>query len=96
MYTVVEDRSLTPFTVIGSVLESLSPEYDMQTRVEFDFSHHLYEDTGALYSPEYIANRKDAKIDFLKHLSVSPDIPLTPENLIFTPDRAILTLPLTE
>ena len=68
----------------------------MQSRVEFQFSHPIYTDTGALYSPEYIAHRRDAKIDFLKHFSVSPDLPLTPDNVVLTPDRAIITLPLVE
>ena len=68
----------------------------MQTRVEFDFSHAIYTDTGSLYSREYIANRRDAKIDFLKHLSLSPEVPMTADNLILTPDHAILTLPLEE
>ena len=36
------------------------------------------------------------KIAFLKALNVSPHIDILPENLVLTPDRAILTLPLKE
>lgn len=96
VYTTLEDRILDEFTVTGSTLEVLSPEYDMQTRIEFRFSSPIYADSGALYSPAYIANRHAAKVSFLKHLSVVPDIGVTPENLVLTPDRAILTLPLKE
>lgn len=96
VYTTVEDRYLGTFTATGGALDVLSPEYDMRSRIEFSFSHPLYRDTGALYSPEYIANRHDAKIDFLKHLSISPDIPVTSEDLVLSPDRAILTLTLPE
>lgn len=96
VYSVLEDRTLEDFVATGSTLEVLSPEYDMQSRIEFDFSYPIYEDTGSLYSPAYIANRSNAKIAFLKSLSISPDIAITPDNLILTPDHAILTLPLAE
>lgn len=74
----------------------LSPEYDMQSRIEFSFSHPIYEDTGSLYSPAYISNRNDAKIAFLKSLNINQNIAVSPDNLVLTPDRAILTLPLQE
>ncbi len=68
----------------------------MKSQVEFRFSHSLYQDQGTLYSAEYIAHRGEAKIDFIKHLDVSPHIDITPDDVILTPDRAILTLPLKE
>ena len=95
-YSLLEDRTLQPFLIEASTLETLSPEYDMQTRIEFRFSHPMYEDIGTLSSPEYIANRHDAKLWFLKHLSIAPDMPISPESLVLFPDRAILTLPLQE
>lgn len=96
VYNILEDRNLDAFVATGSTLEVLSPEYDMQSRIEFDFSYPIYEDTGSLYSPAYIANRSNAKIEFLKNLNISPDIAVTPDNLVLTPDHAILTLPLAE
>lgn len=75
----------------------ISPEIDMMTQVEFTFSESLYSDTGALYSPAYIAHRHDAKIEFLKHLQVDGYADqISPDTLIFSPDHAILTLPLQE
>lgn len=68
----------------------------MKSQIEFRFSEPIYSDTGTLYSPEYIANRQQAKIHFLKHLNISPDLPILPENLILSPDRAVISLPLEE
>ena len=96
-YRVVEDRILDPFVATGSVGDMISPEIEMMTQVEFTFSEPLYSDTGALYSPEYIARRHDAKIEFLKHLQVDGYTdPVTPDNITFSPQRAIITLPLQE
>jgi hypothetical protein len=95
-YVVVEDRLLDPFSITGSLVNILSPEYDMKSQIEFRFSHDIYKDRGVLYSPEYISHRTDAKIDFLKSLQISPHIELTPDDVILTPDRAILTLNLEE
>ena len=94
--TLVEDRTLQPFSISSSTLQVLSPELDMKSQIEFRFSESIYSDTGTLYSHEYITNRQQAKIEFLKHLILSPDIPLLPENLILSPDRAIITLPLED
>lgn len=66
----------------------LSPEYDMQSQVEFRFTEDIYTDSGVLYSPEYMKNRSDAKIAFLKQLEISPEIPLTEANISLTPARA--------
>ncbi|MBP6981565.1 hypothetical protein KBB25_02220, partial [Candidatus Gracilibacteria bacterium] len=96
MTTIVEDRALQPFSISSSTLQVLSPELDMKSQIEFRFSESIYSDTGTLYSHEYITNRQQAKIEFLKHLILSPDIPLLPENLILSPDRAIITLPLED
>ncbi len=95
VYRTIEDRTLDPFVATASTLDTLSPEYDMKSQVEFDFSTPIYSDSGTLYSPEYIANRHSAKIHFLKHLDV-PGVAVSVENLTLTPDRAILTLPLEE
>lgn len=68
----------------------------MKSQVEFRFSHDIYTDSGVIYSPEYIAHRRDAKIAFLKTLDISPHVDVTPDDVILTPDRTILTLPLAE
>ena len=95
-YQLVEDRVLEPFTMTGETLDTLSPEYDMKSQIEFRFSRDIYTDTGTLYSPAYIDNRQSAKVEFLKHLDMTPALPITPLDLTLTPDRAILTLPLKE
>jgi hypothetical protein len=68
----------------------------MKSQVEFRFSEDIYRDRGTLYSGEYISHRNDAKIAFLKALSITPNIDVSPDNLILTPERAILTIPLKE
>lgn len=62
IYSVLEDRPLTTFTITPSTLDMLSPEYDMQSRIEFRFSHPFYEDQGSPNSPEYLAHREDEKL----------------------------------
>jgi hypothetical protein len=93
---VIEDRWLEDFTITGSIIQALSPEHDMKSQLEFRFSHDVYRDIGTLYSPEYIAHRRDAKIAFLQNLHINPNIDVSPDDLVLTPDRAILTLPLKE
>ena len=48
----------------------------MQSRIEFRFATDIFADTGALYSREYMEHRQAAKIEFLKHLSISNSITL--------------------
>lgn len=84
------DRRLSPFSATGSVIDMLSPEYDMKSQVEFRFSSDVYTDTGELYSPEYMKNRSEAKIALLKELEITPAIPLTEANISFTPDRVMI------
>jgi uncharacterized protein YfaS (alpha-2-macroglobulin family) len=95
-YRVLEDRFLWVWSITGSTIQALSPEYDMKSQIEFRFSEDIYRDRGALYSAEYISHRNDAKIAFLKSLRITPNVDLSPENLILTPERAIVTLPLKE
>ena len=68
----------------------------MQSSVEFRFSHDIYTDSGAIYSPEYLAHRGNIKKEFLSRLHIDPYTQVSIENLTLTPDRAIVTLPLTE
>ena len=84
------DEAIEQFVATGSIASMLSPEYDLQSEVEFRFSHDIFSDTGALYSQEYIDNRQAQKIAFLKLLDISPAIPLTEENIIMTPDKVTL------
>lgn len=96
LYQVVEDRFTDAFTATGSLSEALSPEFDMNSQIEFTFSHDIYADTGTLYSAEYMQHRSNQKIDFLKRFDITPNITLNEDNLMLTPDRAVLTLPLHE
>ena len=68
----------------------------MKSQIEFNFSHDIYSDTGVLYSAEYMNHRNDQKLEFLKRFDITPNINLTPDDLMLTPDRAVLTLPLSE
>ena len=89
-FAMVEDRRLAPLSATGKILSVLSPEYDMKSEIQFQFSSDIYADTGALYSPEYFENRKQAKLEFLKKIDINPLIALTEENIALTPDRATL------
>lgn len=91
----IESRNILPLTLSGTAIDVLSPEYDMQSRIQFDFSNPIFSDTGATNSREYILNRTNEKTLFLKHVEITPEIPLTLDNLVMTPDRAIIRLPLT-
>jgi uncharacterized protein YfaS (alpha-2-macroglobulin family) len=95
-FYTVEDRRLDVFTATGELSTALSPEYDMKSRIEFRFTSDIYSDTGIIYSREYMQNREDAKIEFLKHLSLTPNVPLTTENIALSPNRASILLPLEE
>lgn len=68
----------------------LSPEYDLQTEIEFRFSHDIFADTGALYSDAYVENRHLKKIDILKSLDISPNVTLTDDQIVLTPDKITL------
>lgn len=68
----------------------LSPEYDLQSEVEFRFSHDIFADTGALYSDEYIEHRRLQKLAILKALDISPAVPLTEEQIMLSPDRVTI------
>jgi hypothetical protein len=96
LYSVVEDRFIDPFTATGWLSEALSPEFDMKSQIEFTFSHDIYSDSGTLYSAEYMNHRSNQKIEFMKRFDITPNIGLKPEDLMLTPDRAVLTLPLEE
>lgn len=87
---------LDVFTASGVVTDILSPEYDMQSRLEFRFATDIFSDTGALYSSEYLEHRRMAKVEFLKHLSISPEINVTEADLELSPNRAIVYARLLE
>ena len=87
---------LDVFTASGVVTDILSPEYDMQSRIEFHFSTDIFADTGTLYSREYMEHRQSAKVELLKHLSISPDINVTEADLELSPNRAIVYARLIE
>lgn len=89
-FVVAEYRNITEFSVTGALTSVLSPEYDMKSEIEFRFSHSLYSDTGELYSPAYIENRKKQKIEFLKRLDIVPFVPITEDQISLTPDRATI------
>ncbi len=87
---------LNPFVATGTLTDVLSPEYDMQSRIEFDFSTDIFADSGTLYSDEYMEHRHREKIDFIKKLSISPGINITEDNLELSPNRAIVYANLAE
>lgn len=62
----------------------------MQSEIEFQFSHDIFMDTGSLYSPEYISGRQMQKTEFLKHLDITPSLPITEDQLILTPNRVAI------
>ena len=68
----------------------LSPEYDLQSEIEFRFSHDIFADTGTLYSDAYIEQRRLQKIAFLRALDISPAVSITEEQVVFSPDRATI------
>jgi hypothetical protein len=63
-YIHVLDEAIGEFTATGVVASMLSPEYDLQSELEFRFSHDIFSDTGTLYSDEYIDNRHREKVEF--------------------------------
>lgn len=72
----VVNRTLEPFTLTGTISDVLSPEYDMQSRIDIRFSERIFSDTGTIYSPEYITHRTEQKKKILSQLEVMPDIGL--------------------
>ena len=68
----------------------------MQSRIEFNFSTDIFADSGTLYSDEYIEHRHREKIEFLKKLSISPDINITEDNLELSPNKATVYANLIE
>ncbi len=95
-FYTVEDRYLEPFSATWSVMDVLSPEYDVQSRIEFTFSSDIFSDKWQLYSKEYILHRKEQKTLFLKSLDIRPSLPITEENITLTPDRANIIAPFQE
>lgn len=95
-FYTVEDRFLDPFTATWEVVQVLSPEYNMESRIDFDFSTNIFQDRGDLYSKEYFSYRKNQKTLFLKSLDIRPNIALTEENIILSPSRASIIAPFKE
>jgi uncharacterized protein YfaS (alpha-2-macroglobulin family) len=87
---------LGEFSVTGSLTHALSPEYDMRSRIEFDFSTDIFADTGVIYSDAYIEHRRQEKIEFLKKLSISGGIEIGEEDIELSPRKAIILANMTE
>jgi hypothetical protein len=68
----------------------------MWSRIEFNFSDNIFTDTGALYSDEYIQNRHTQKAEFLKKLSITPDITITENDIELSPNKAVIYAPFIE
>lgn len=83
-------ENIEKLTVTGSVTDILSPEYDMQSRIEFKFNNDIFTDSGRLYSEEYIEHRHNQKIEFLKKLSVSPGIEVREGDIELNPNKAVV------
>jgi uncharacterized protein YfaS (alpha-2-macroglobulin family) len=95
-FYTVEDRYLETFTATGEVIDVLSPEYNMDSRVDFTFSTDIFLDRGDLYSKEYLSYRKNQKTLFLKSLDIRPNIALTEDNVILSPWKATIVAPFKE
>ncbi len=95
-FYTVEDRRLSPFTLTGSLSDILSPEYNMQSRIDFEMSEDTFTDQWDLYSKEYISYRKNQKTLFLKNLSIRPNITLTEDNIVLSPRKASIVAPFIE
>jgi hypothetical protein len=87
---VILDRTLAPFTVSGDMADVLSPEYGMRSRMEVSFSTPIFVDIGDLYSQEYIDNRTAQKEKILSRITISPNIPLTVDDIVLTPTKMSL------
>ncbi len=88
--------NIASFTASGIVTDLLSPEYEMQSRIEFHFSTDIFADSGTLYSEEYLEHRRMAKIEFLKQLSISPNINITENDIELSPNKAVVYANLLE
>lgn len=95
-FSFMSMENLRDFTASGTISDMLSPEYNMKSRVDFKFSTDIYADSGALYSPQYIENRRLAKVNFLKHLNISDGVEVTEDMLELKPNQATLYLDLKE
>ncbi len=87
---------LPEFSATGSLTHALSPEYDMRSRIEFDFSTDIFSDTGTIYSDIYIEHRRQEKIEFLKKLSISGNIHIEEKDIELSPRKAIILANMTE
>lgn len=95
-FEYIRYEKLQNFVATGSVTDVLSPEYDMQSRIELRFSTDIFADSGTLYSDEYIEHRRNQKIEFLKKLSILPEITLTENDLELSPNKAVVYASLIE
>lgn len=87
---------LENFVATGSVTDTLSPEYDMQSRIEFHFSTDIFADSGTLYSDEYVEYRHNEKIEFIKKLSILPWIDIAEKDIELSPNKAVVYASLQE
>ncbi|MBX9809011.1 hypothetical protein K2X92_01310, partial [Candidatus Gracilibacteria bacterium] len=83
-------ENVEKLTATGIVTDILSPEYDMQSRIEFKFNNDIFTDSGRLYSEEYIEHRHNQKVEFLKKLSVSPGIEVREGDIELNPNKAVV------
>ena len=95
-FEYIRFEHLDGFSATWSITDILSPEYDMQTRIEYRFTTDIFMDSGALYSDEYMDNRHSEKIEFLKKISISLGINVTENDLELSPNKAIIYAPLLE
>ena len=95
-YEYINYGRLRKFVATGAVTDMLSPEYDMQSRIEFDFSTDIFADSGTLYSDDYIEHRHREKVEFLKKLSISAGINISEDNLELSPNSVIIYANLLE
>ncbi|NRH21094.1 hypothetical protein HOO68_03555 [Candidatus Gracilibacteria bacterium] len=89
-------EKIQDFVATGAITDAISPEYDMQSRIEFRFSTDIFADSGTLYSDTYMDHRHNQKIEFLKKLSILPGITVTENDLELSPNKAVIYANLLE
>ncbi len=95
-YEYIKYDHLDTFTATGIITDMLSPEYDMQSRIEFNFSTDIFADSGTLYSNAYIDHRHIQKIEFLKKLSISSGINISEDDIELSTNKATIYANLLE
>lgn len=69
-----------------------NPRNDFKSIIWINFSQDFYTDVWEEDSEEFLANRSKAKKELLKMIEINPKVELKEENLVFSPNKAVLYL----